>query len=96
MGDFETLSTRGTIISYSYVVDPIFDSGLGDMREVPYISLTIVLDGAPDATFTHIFSENDPEKIRLGMRVEAVFKPEKERKGLITDIIHFKPIEEDL
>lgn len=92
MGEFEVLASKGEIISFAYVVDPLFDSGLGEMREVPYISITIVLDGAPDATFTHILSHSDPDKVDIGQRVEAVFRPESERKGLMSDIMYFKPI----
>ena len=88
------LSHKGNVISYSFVVDPIYDSGTGDMREVPYTIASIVLDGGPDVAFFHKLEEKDPQKVTMGMRVEAVFKPEEERQGLITDIIHFRTIKE--
>jgi len=92
MGDVVKLSPKGTVISYNFVVDPLFDSALGAMRPVPYTSVAIVLDGNPTATFSHILDESDPHKVTVGMRVEAVFKPPSERKGLISDIIHFRPL----
>ena len=33
----------------------------------------------------------DPDEVWIGMRVRPVFKPEEERKGLITDIEYFEP-----
>jgi hypothetical protein len=30
--------------------------------------------------------------LKIGMRVKAVWKPEQEREGAITDIRHWKPI----
>ena len=90
--DWVELSHKGTVISYSFVVDPIFDSGIGDMRPVPYTIASIVLDGGADVAFFHKLGETDEEKVKIGMRVEAVFKPANEREGLMEDIIHFRTI----
>jgi len=92
MGDFMELSHQGTVISYSFVVDPIYEPGTGRMRQVPYTIASIVLDGEPDAAFFHKLEETDPAKVKIGMRVEAVFKPKEEREGTIEDIIHFKTL----
>ena len=86
------LSNQGTVISYSFVVDPMYDPGTGDMRPVPYTIAAILLDGSFDVAFFHKLEEH-PEKVSLGMRVEAVFRPPEEREGLITDIVHFRTIE---
>lgn len=91
--DWVPLSTKGTVISYSFVVDPMYDAGIGDMRPVPYTIAAIVLDGGPDVAFFHRLEEKDPEKVRVGMRVEAVFRPPGERQGLMEDIIHFRTID---
>lgn len=87
------LSHQGKVVSYSFVVDPMYDAGTGDMRPVPYTIAGIVLDGGPDVAFFHKLEETDPEKVRAGMRVEAVFKPPDERTGTMEDIIHFRTIE---
>lgn len=87
------LSHQGLVLSYSFVVDPIYDPGTGDMRPVPYTIAAIVLDGGPDVAFFHKLEERDPEKVRVGMRAEAVFKPPQEREGMITDIINFRTID---
>ncbi len=90
--DWVELSHRGTVISFSFVVDPMYDAGIGDMRSVPYTVAAIVLDGGPDVAFFHRLEEGDPEKVKLGMRVEAVFRPLEERTGSMEDIVHFRTI----
>jgi uncharacterized OB-fold protein len=50
----------------------------------------IKLDGA-DTGFVHMLGEVDLDKIKIGMRVKAVFR-EDERKGNILDINYFKPV----
>ena len=40
----------------------------------------------------HMLDEVDPEKIEIGMKVKAVWKPAGERTGSITDIKYFKPV----
>jgi len=62
------------------------------MRPTPYTSAAIVLDGGEDAAFFHKLEEQDPAKVEVGLRVEAVFKPPAERRGDIEDIIHFRTI----
>ena len=58
-------------------------------QDSPQIIGIILLDGA-DTGLVHLIGEAPPEKIKVGMRVKAVFN--KERKGHILDIKHFKPI----
>jgi uncharacterized OB-fold protein len=49
----------------------------------------IKMDGA-DTGMVHFIGDVDPEEVKVGMRVEAVF--EDEREGNILDIKHFRPI----
>jgi uncharacterized OB-fold protein len=42
-----------------------------------------------------MLDEVDPEQVHIGMRVKAVWKPPEEREGSVTDILYFKPFEED-
>ena len=94
MGDFMEFPSHGTVISYSFVVDPIFDSGTGDWRPTPYAIASINVDGGTDATFFHKLEETDPAKIKIGMKVEAVFRPKEERKGTMEDVLFLRAIEE--
>jgi uncharacterized OB-fold protein len=40
----------------------------------------------------HLLDEVEPEKIFIGMGVKAVWRPEAERVGAITDIKYFRPL----
>ena len=41
----------------------------------------------------HLLGEVEPDEVKIGMKVQAVWKPAKERVGAITDILYFKPVE---
>ncbi|MCZ7585660.1 MAG: hypothetical protein M5R36_21275 [Deltaproteobacteria bacterium] len=53
----------------------------------------IAIDGADEHMgLVHRLGEVDPKKVEIGMRVQAVWKPAKEREGGVTDIKYFKPL----
>ena len=55
----------------------------------------IEIDGASTLHgFMHMLGEVDPKKVKIGMRVKAVWKPADERVGSINDILYFKPLQE--
>ena len=61
--------------------------------ETPTMPAVIDIDGtSPVAGIMHLLGEVDPKEIKIGMRLKAVWKPEGEREGAITDIRYFKPI----
>jgi uncharacterized OB-fold protein len=61
----------------------------------PEIPAVINIDGATALHgIMHKLGEVDPENVKIGMRVEAVWKPVEEREGSITDILYFRPIKE--
>jgi len=91
-GDWVELSDKGSLVSFDIVYIPTINPMTGKMREVPYSTGNILLDGG-DATIWHFLEEKDPAKIRVGMRLQAVFR-EEGRAGDITDIAHFRTIEE--
>ncbi len=58
-----------------------------------YTPAVIEIDGASAGMgILHLLDEVAPEKIFVGMRVKAVWRPEAERVGAITDIKYFKPV----
>lgn len=62
------------------------------VKNIPYATAYVKLDGANTALLQGIFSENlVPSKIKKGKRVKAVFQ--KEREGKMTDFF-FVPEEE--
>ena len=59
----------------------------------PIIPAVIEIAGASKGMgIMHLLGEVDPEDVKIGMRVKAVWKPEAERTGAITDIKYFKPV----
>jgi acetyl-CoA C-acetyltransferase len=68
-----------------------------DMRQLddPEIPAVIRLDGTSEGGFLHLLGDVDPDDVRIGMRVEAVWRPEGEREGSILDIAHFRPAAQD-
>jgi len=58
----------------------------------PEIPAIILFDGADRAGIMHKLGEVDPKDVKIGMRVQAVWKPAKERTGSILDIKYFKPV----
>jgi uncharacterized OB-fold protein len=67
---------------------------------VPQVPAVIEIDGtSPRVGFLHLIGglraetvEGIRQEIRVGQRVRAVWKPEGERTGAITDILHFTPV----
>ena len=62
----------------------------------PEIPAVIMLDGASELSessvimggIMHLLDEVKPDDVKIGMRVQAVWKPEDEREGAITDILY--------
>ena len=79
------LGSQGTLITYTMVR---YESSAMPMKP-PFAYGIILLDGASTG-MVHFLGEVDPEEIKPGMRVEAVFK--EERIGDILDIRYFRPV----
>lgn len=62
----------------------------------PILVAVIDLDGAsPGIGILHKLGNVDPEKIHVGMKVKAVWKPPEKREGAVTDILFWEPLKED-
>lgn len=62
----------------------------------PEIPAVIEIDGASRLHgIMHKLGEVKPDEVHIGMRVKAVWKKPEERQGAITDILYFKPLEEE-
>ena len=83
-----TLSDTGVITAFSVVNYPFIDPNTGAQRPIPYTYGYIKLDGA-DNIFSHIINETDLSKIKVGMKVRAIFKDTAEMQGNIQDIQYF-------
>jgi uncharacterized OB-fold protein len=59
----------------------------------PEIPAVIEIDGAsPGMGILHVVGNVAPKKMRVGLRVRAIWKPQSRRTGSITDIIHWAPM----
>ncbi len=91
MDAYVPLQDTGTVNTFSlcYVT--------WDVRRIttPEIPAVIEIDGAaPLHGIMHKLGEVEPEKVHIGMKVQAVWKPPDQREGAITDILYFKPLAE--
>jgi uncharacterized OB-fold protein len=80
------VADRGIVTTFCIVNIPVIGRGL----EVPYVAASVALDGA-DISIYALIQECRPDEVRMGMRVEAVWKPDGERQGSHEDILHFRP-----
>jgi uncharacterized OB-fold protein len=62
----------------------------GSKCDEPVLVAMVQIDDT-DGGLVHCLGEVKPEEVYIGMPVEAVFKPKKQRKGSILDIKYFKP-----
>lgn len=92
-GKWVEVGPKATVLNFVVAEQSFLYPTTGEMLKVPFTTAVMELDGAP-ALFTHYLEETNPDKLKVGMRVEAVFKPKEERKENIHDIVHFKAIEE--
>lgn len=83
-----TLSDTGIITAFSVVNYPFIDPDTGEQRPIPYTYGYIKIDGS-DNIFSHIINETDVNRIRVGMKVRAVFKEREAMQGNIQDIRYF-------
>ncbi|MFL6062839.1 MAG: Zn-ribbon domain-containing OB-fold protein [Marmoricola sp.] len=80
------LPDRGTLTTYCVVNVPF----KGQTIPIPYVSAYVLLDGA-DIAFLHLILDIDAADVRMGMRVEAVWKPREEWTTSLDNIKYFRP-----
>ncbi|HEX6353708.1 Zn-ribbon domain-containing OB-fold protein [Actinophytocola sp.] len=80
------LPDRGIVTTFCIVNVPF----LGQRIKPPYVAAYILLDGA-DIAFLHLVLGCAAQDVRMGMRVEAVWKPRDEWGTTLQNIDHFRP-----
>jgi len=81
----------GTINTYSL---SYLDADANRIKD-PILVAVIDIDGAsPGVGILHLLGNVDPDKIDVGMKVKAVWKPPEEREGSVTDILFWEPLED--
>jgi uncharacterized OB-fold protein len=84
--DLVEVADRGVVTTFCIVNIPV----IGRNLEIPYVAASVALDGADISIFA-LIQECKPEEVRMGMRVEAVWKPDGERQGDYEDVRYFRP-----
>ncbi len=80
------LKDRGVVKTFTVMRVPFY----GQKIEIPYVIAQIVPEGG-DGAIMHLLQEVEAEKVRIGMRVEAVWTDEKRTGSLADDILYFRP-----
>ena len=84
--DFVELPDKGTVTTFAIINIPF----QGQRIKPPYVAAYVLLDGA-DIAFLHLVAEIDAHEVRMGMRVEAVWRPREEWGFGIDNIEYFRP-----
>jgi len=88
--DYYDLPDTGTVMTYT-LSNVEYDSSMLPKGKVNIFAV-IAMDGCPeDMGLCHMLGEVNPEDVKIGMRVKAVWKAAKDREGTVTDVKYFKP-----
>lgn len=80
---------KATVESFTIVHIPI----PGNVVKPPFVIANLVVDGS-NISFIHLMSECVNEEVRIGQRVQAVWKPEDEWGYAMDNIKYWKPVDE--
>ena len=80
------LPGHGVVTTFCIVNVPF----MGQRITPPYVAAYILLDGA-DIAFLHLVLGCEAADVRMGMRVEAVWRPREEWGPTLQNIDHFRP-----
>ncbi|AQT83084.1 DNA-binding protein [Mycolicibacterium litorale] len=86
LDNFVELPDKGTVTTFAIINIPF----AGQKIKPPYVAAYVLLDGA-DIPFLHLIQEIEVADVRMGMRVQAVWKPREEWGLGIDNIEYFKP-----
>jgi uncharacterized OB-fold protein len=87
LSEWVEVSRQGTLLTYTVACEP----NPVQPSPTPLAYGIVKLDGA-DTGFVHMLGDVDPEQLKAGMKVEAVFKGKEDRQASILDIKYFKPL----
>jgi uncharacterized protein len=86
LDEFVELADKGTVTTFAIINIPF----AGQRIKPPYVAAYVLLDGA-DIPVLHLVSDIDANEVRMGMRVQAVWKPQDEWGLGIDNIEYFRP-----
>jgi len=76
----------GTVTTFCMVNVPF----LGQKIKIPYVAAAIQLDGA-DTSLQHLAQECEASEVRIGMRLEPVWKDRAEWGPTLESVEYFRP-----
>jgi len=85
--EWREVGRRGTVYTYTVAYEALDGSRL----EEPEILAFVAMDGAHGGLI-HRLDGIKPHEVKIGLAVEAIFKPKNQRTGSILDIEHFRPV----
>ena len=77
---------KGIVTTFCIVNVPF----MGQQIKPPYVAAYVLLDGA-DIPFLHLILECEASEVRMGMRVEAKWRPREEWDHTLRNIEYFRP-----
>jgi uncharacterized OB-fold protein len=80
------LPDTGIVTTFCVVNVPF----VGQQVAVPYVAASVLIDGA-DIAIQHLILGCEPDEVRMGMRVRAVWRPREQWETTIRNIDHFEP-----
>jgi len=89
MEEWVEVGPKGVLKAFTVGYYKLLDPSTGKPRPTPFGIGLIQLDGA-DTLLNHYLEETDITKLRIGLRVEPVWKEQME--GYLTDILFFRAI----
>ncbi len=93
-GEWVKLGSEGTLAAFTIMYFPMTDPTTGKPHDPPFAYGSVKLDGC-DAPLDHFLNiEPDMNKIKVGMRFRAVLRPQAERRGDLSDILYFDPVQD--
>jgi uncharacterized protein len=84
--EFVALPDKGIVTTFAIINIPF----QGQRIKPPYVAAYVLLDGS-DIPFLHLVSDIDAHEVRMGMRVQAVWRPRDDWGFGIDNIEYFRP-----
>ncbi len=89
MEEWVEVGPEGELKGFTVVRFPYIDANHGGLKQVPFTSIWVTLDGA-DTRMIHFCNEHDEHKLEVGMRMRPVWA--ENRTGSIHDVEYFEVI----
>jgi len=90
--EWVALGNEGTLAAFTIMYLPLTDPTTGKPHEPPFVYGSVRLDGSDSVLDHFIHIEPDIQKIKVGMRLRVVLRPQKDRIGDLSDILYFEPV----